>query len=43
MVLDTIEVLFSGLENTAILRVELRRLFQWLKDKGVTAVITAER
>ena len=43
VVLDTIETLFSGLENTAILRAELRRLFQWLKDKGVTAVITAER
>jgi circadian clock protein KaiC len=43
IVLDTIESLFSGLSNEAILRAELRRLFQWLKDKGVTAVITAER
>jgi circadian clock protein KaiC len=43
IVLDTIESLFSGLRNEAILRAELRRLFQWLKDKGVTAVITAER
>jgi circadian clock protein KaiC len=43
VVLDTIEVLFSGLSNTAILRAELRRLFQWLKDKGVTAIVTAER
>ena len=43
VVLDTIEVLFSGLSNTAILRAELRRLFRWLKDKGVTAVITGER
>jgi circadian clock protein KaiC len=43
VVLDTIEALFSGLGNTAILRAELRRLFQWLKDKGVTAIITAER
>jgi circadian clock protein KaiC len=43
VVLDTIEALFSGLDNTAILRAELRRLFRWLKDKGVTAVITAER
>lgn len=43
VVLDTIEALFSGLSNTAILRAELRRLFRWLKDKGVTAVITAER
>ena len=43
MVLDTIEALFSGLSNTAILRAELRRLFRWLKDKGVTAIITGER
>ncbi len=43
VVLDTIESLFAGLSNTGILRSELRRLFRWLKDKGVTAVITAER
>ncbi len=43
VVLDTIETLFSGLSNVAILRGELRRLFRWLKDKGVTAVITGER
>jgi circadian clock protein KaiC len=43
VVLDTIESLFSGLPNQAILRTELRRLFRWLKDKGVTAVITGER
>src|SRR5271170_38914 len=43
VVLDTLEVLFSGLRNQTILRTELRRLFRWLKDKGVTAVITAER
>ena len=43
IVLDTIESLFSGLSNEAILRAELRRLFGWLKDKGMTAVITAER
>jgi circadian clock protein KaiC len=43
VVLDTIENLFSGLTNQAILRAELRRLFQWLKDKGVTAIITGER
>ena len=36
VVLDTIESLFSGLPNQAILRAELRRLFRWLKDKGVT-------
>jgi circadian clock protein KaiC len=43
VVLDTIEALFGGFTNTAILRAELRRLFRWLKDKGVTAIITAER
>lgn len=43
VVLDTIEALFAGLPNQAILRAELRRLFHWLKDKGVTAVITGER
>lgn len=43
VVLDTIETLFGGLSNVAILRAELRRLFRWLKDKGVTAVITGER
>ena len=43
VVLDTVENLFSGLENEAILRAELRRLFVWLKDKGVTAIITGER
>ena len=42
VVLDTIESLFSGLPNENILRAELRRLFRWLKDKGVTAIITAE-
>ena len=40
--LDTIEALFAGLSDTAILRAELRRLFRWLKDKGVTAIITGE-
>src|SRR5580693_4217386 len=43
VVLDTLEALFSSLSNEAILRAELRRLFRWLKVKGVTAVITAER
>src|SRR5205807_1505866 len=43
VVLDTIEALFGGLPNEAILRSELRRLFRWLKDKGVTAIITGER
>ncbi len=43
VVLDTLEALFAGLRNEAVVRAELRRLFRWLKDKGVTAVITAER
>ncbi len=43
VVLDTIEALFSGLSNTVILRAELWRLFRWLKDKGVTVVITGEK
>lgn len=43
VVLDTIEVLFSAFSNSSVLRSELQRLFRWLKDKGVTAVITAER
>lgn len=43
VVLDTVEALFAGIPNEAILRSELRRLFRWLKDKGVTAVITGER
>jgi circadian clock protein KaiC len=43
VVLDTVETLFSGLSNTALLRAELRRLFRWLKEKGVTAIVTAER
>jgi len=43
VVLDTIESLFSGLSNTGVLRSEIRRLFQWLRDKGVTTIITGER
>jgi circadian clock protein KaiC len=43
ILLDTIEVLFSGLGNEAILRAELRRLFRWLSNHGLTAVVTAER
>ncbi|NIO00051.1 MAG: circadian clock protein KaiC [Anaerolineae bacterium] len=42
LALDTIGALFGGFTNTAILRAELRRLFRWLKDKGVTAIITGE-
>jgi circadian clock protein KaiC len=43
VVLDTIETLFGAFSNHAIVRAELRRLFRWLKDKGVTAIVTAER
>lgn len=43
VMLDTIENLFAGLQNEAIIRAELRRLFTWLKSKNVTAVITAEK
>ena len=43
VILDTIENLFGGLTNEGILRAELRRLFAWLKDKGVTAMVTAEQ
>jgi len=43
IVLDTLEALFAALPNEGILRAELRRLFRWLKDRGVTAVITGER
>jgi circadian clock protein KaiC len=43
VVLDTIEAIFAGLPNPSILRAELRRLFRWLKEKGVTAIVTGER
>ena len=43
VVLDTVEALFGGFTNEALLRAELRRLFRWLKERGVTAVITGER
>ena len=43
VVLDTIETLFAGLSNEAILRSELRRLFGWLKERRMTTVITGER
>jgi circadian clock protein KaiC len=43
VVLDTLEALFSGFTNHFLLRSEIRRLFRWLKDRGITAVITAER
>jgi circadian clock protein KaiC len=43
VLLDSVEALFAGLTNLAVLRSELRRLFRWLKEKELTAVITAER
>lgn len=43
VVLDTIESLFGGMDNESLLRSEIRRLFQWLKEKGVTTIITGER
>jgi circadian clock protein KaiC len=43
VVLDTVEAIFSGFSNTGILRAEIRRLFRWLKERGLTTVITAER
>jgi circadian clock protein KaiC len=43
VVLDTIESLFSGLPNMAVLRAEIRRLFRWLKDRGMTVVVTGEK
>ena len=43
VMLDTIETLFGGLKDTGILRAELRRLFRWMRDRGITAVVTAER
>jgi circadian clock protein KaiC len=43
VLLDTIEVLFSGFSNANLMRSEIERLFRWLKDRGVTAVVTGER
>jgi circadian clock protein KaiC len=43
VVLDTLESLFSSMQNEGLLRAEIRRLFRWLKEKGVTTVITGER
>lgn len=43
VVLDTIESLFSALPNTTVVRTELRRLFGWLKKKGVTTIVTGEK
>jgi circadian clock protein KaiC len=43
VVLDTVEAIFSGFGNTGLLRAEIRRLFRWLKDRGLTTVVTAEK
>ena len=43
VVFDTMEVLFGELSNTAVLRAEIRRLFRWFKERGITAIVTAER
>lgn len=43
VVLDTLEAVFSGFKNSGLLRAEIRRLFRWLKDRGMTTVVTAER
>jgi circadian clock protein KaiC len=43
VVLDTLEAIFSGFGNTGVLRAEIRRLFRWLKDRGLTTVVTAEK
>jgi circadian clock protein KaiC len=43
VMLDTIETLFGGLQDTGILRAELRRLFRWLRDRRMTSIVTAER
>ena len=43
VVFDTLEALFAGLSNHGVLRAELRRLFRWLKDRGMTAIITGEK
>lgn len=43
VVLDTLEAVFSGFSNQGVLRAEIRRLFRWLKDQGLTTVVTAER
>ena len=43
LVIDTLETVFGGLKNYGVIRSELQRLFRWLKDRGVTAIVTAER
>jgi circadian clock protein KaiC len=43
VLLDSVEALYAGLDNEAVLRSELRRLFRWLKERGLTAIVTGER
>jgi circadian clock protein KaiC len=43
VMLDTVEAIFSGFSNTGMLRAEIRRLFRWLKDRGLTTIVTAEK
>ena len=43
VLLDSVEALFAGLDNESVLRSELRRLFRWLKDRNLTAIVTGER
>ncbi|HWW18691.1 MAG TPA: circadian clock protein KaiC [Candidatus Saccharimonadales bacterium] len=43
VVLDTVEAIFSGFSNTGMLRAEIRRLFRWVKDRGLTTIVTAEK
>ncbi len=43
VLLDSVEALFAGLEDQAVLRAELRRMFRWLKDRNLTTIVTGER
>ena len=43
VLLDSVEALFAGLDNESVLRSELRRLFRWLKERKLTAIVTGER
>src|SRR5262249_13992740 len=43
LVIDSVETLFAGLADAGVLRAELRRLFVWLKERGITAIITGEK
>ncbi|HEY6079608.1 MAG TPA: circadian clock protein KaiC, partial [Polyangiaceae bacterium] len=43
LVIDTLETIFGGMEKYGLLRSELKRLFNWLKERGITTIVTAER